>query len=47
MPNKAKFQNTENARNYSCDNDYQQQTTNNELIKTKPNKANFIRLCGG
>jgi hypothetical protein len=41
MSNKAKFQNAENARNSSPSNDYQQRTTNYELLKTKPNKANF------
>jgi hypothetical protein len=47
MPNKAKFRDAKNARNSSPSNNYQQQTTNNQLPKTNPNKANFIRLCGG
>jgi hypothetical protein len=41
MPNKAKFQNAKNEYNPLFHNDYQQQTTNNKLLKTKPNKANL------
>jgi hypothetical protein len=41
MPNKAKFQNAKNEHKSLFHNNYQQQTTNNELIKTKPNKANL------
>jgi hypothetical protein len=41
MPNKAKFQNAENEHKSLFHNDYEQQTTNNELIKTKPNKPKF------
>jgi hypothetical protein len=41
MPNKAKFQNAKNEHKSLFHNDYEQQTTNNELLKTKPNKANF------
>jgi hypothetical protein len=42
MPNKAKFRNAKNEHKSLFHNDYEQQTMNNELLKTKPNKANFI-----
>ncbi len=43
MPNKANFKKAENGRNHLFYNDYQQQTTNNELPKTNPIKPNFGR----
>ncbi|MFA5252321.1 MAG: hypothetical protein WC454_07035 [Phycisphaerae bacterium] len=39
MPNKANFQNAKNACKCSCDNDYEQKTMNNELLKTKPKQT--------
>jgi hypothetical protein len=47
MPNKAKFRDAKNECNYSPSNNYQQQTTNYELFKTNPNKANFLQKATG
>jgi hypothetical protein len=46
IPNKANFQKAQNIRNFSNSNDYEQKTTNNELLKTNPNKANFSQPYG-
>jgi hypothetical protein len=47
MQNKAKFQKAKNERNSSNSNDYEQKTTNYELLKTKPNKPNFCITSKG
>jgi hypothetical protein len=47
IPNKANFRNTKNECNFNNSNNYQQQTTNYELLKTNPIKANFTRPYGG
>jgi hypothetical protein len=42
MQNKANFQKAKNEYNFSNSNDYEQKTTNYELFKTNPNKANLV-----
>jgi hypothetical protein len=39
MPNKANFRKPKNEHNSLFYNDYEQKTTNYELLKTNPNKA--------
>jgi hypothetical protein len=41
MPNKAKFRVVQNEHKSLFHNNYQQRTTNKELLKTKPNKPKF------
>ena len=41
MQNEPNFQNPQNCYNFSNSNDYEQKTTNYELLKTNPNKPNL------